>query len=985
MPSASDLNRYHSDTENFVRQLDDLLGASKAGGRAKPRLDPKAAQNRLQDLAKQIQGAAISNPDSEEVKILNELTRGLTDDRNYAKSLGTVRNKYDTFKRSRDDLFRESLAVEADIENKINLENKEIERARKTLEETGGKFKETAGTDKAYNELSSSFKQSIDRRKDRIKSLQEKLGKQGISLKEMKDVQQEIKQLTEQNKPAIEEFKKKGQALLEKAGQPAAKEAAPEQGAQAETEAEEEPEKATEEGAGKAEAEPAAAAPEVRTAPTAAAPILAQAPVRIPTPTTEGQTASTAAIDATQAAPAVAAAGAALAATATAGEVIRPQRIIQVGGETPTPTSPAAAPGIQIQPTPPAAAGATVPVEVSVPSAGAAGTAQVEIQASIPAAPSQAPSTVSAGVPVPAGAPAAQIQGTVTIQPAPGKLERAAQARGIPVSVTAETAAAPPQVAAIATAYQSQLNVVRGQTSLLREAASGNRPDLNPAQLASQIGSTRENIERLHEQLRAQAEFADTDSYKTLDRTIRQSSESLTEIQSTLGSGSFPTQKNIDVLQASTDQGSDAALGIQAAAFSAAAAAATAAAGGAGTRQPSAKPQQELERGRQLMEQRAGEAAEAGEEAPPARPNRPLPSRGPAPRPTPRMAPGTKIKPSTTLPASVSAAEPVAGGGPIEGPGGDTELTDESLNLGRDEQRRSVLDLGMRRPRGPYAQGEDVGAPYAGEEEFAEAQAGGGALITSEDYERQAKMAQQRQIETMEAAMPGAVPAAAGAGMLAGAIGGTTALAGTEEDWGEEGAPETEEEPPPEGQPTGRGGGPMDQAKQMLEDKLKEQTDKIKEEIKKKAEEQVKKLFQKTTEKAVTKGAGSGARVTLEGTEAVNTPDTVAISLAIMIVEMNLQLVLKYLLKGMEEIGIDAEKMAEETGGQGAGKAGGVMKSFLQQTLAEDFITIALDCGLICTTNPCCYFAFMLLMIVFVVIIGLDDDVQSLFKVWLGQ
>lgn len=983
MPSASDLNRYHSDSENFIRQLDDLLGASKAAGQAKPRLDPKAAQNRIQDLAKQIQGAAITNPDSEEVKILNELTQGLADERSFAKSIGSVRKKFDDFKKKRDDLFRESLEVQTEIEDRINTENKEIERARKTLEETDKKANDIGKKDdaalKGYNDLNSGLKKSIERRTAKIKELQEKLGERGLKLEDAKKIRDELNKALASAKTEIDKFQTESKEALKKATKVKTDQETKGEAEQAaKAEEEEAPQKD-----GKEEPERPAEAAEDKEKTEASTTRSAEPATKVSEQANDVDAKVKELMDKGGEVRVQRSDG-----SWSAGQIVNQQgdsvqvSVTNADGSRGYKTVQASAlVGWQATPS---AGQVTAEIQATAPAAAAAQSVQAEVRATAQAQPTQT--------------------GTqVTVQATADKLERAAQSRGI--SVTAEATVAP---GVAATAGGGTVTVMATVTALASGAAQAAQwltshenlaPEQMMAQARQEIGArsareTESSFTTVQEATQARAEnrgFANALVGSLQQRAIQTGDarweQAANSVQSHADATAKQSAQRIEIpgVPASAVP-SIAEIDRQWASMGVGGQATPTTAATPSTGVPKLAPI-EATRAEALMAQRAAEAsperALAGPEP------SPLAYRGPAPRPHPRLAPGTSIKPRAAMPLTASGT-PASGGPAREGIGGDTELTDQSISMAGEQLRPSVLDLGSPQSKGTYAQGEHVSGPMAGDEELELARTlGGGEFVAGADVESQ-KAKERAGVSALQSFMGGA--AMAGLGPVAAQETTSETAEEDEEDWGDWDQMDQQFGGEQEG------GGPLAKGRQMLEDKISE---KVQEQVEKRVKQELEKRFgqkagQKAAEKAAekvaekaaqqvaTKGTSVTARTTLEGAEAANTPDTLGITLAIMIVQMNVQMILKYLLKGAETVtGTTAEEFYSEAS-EGLGKTAGCVNSFLQQTLIEDFITLFLDCSLYCTANPGCWLVLFIIMLIFVIFAGTDSDVQGMFKLWAG-
>ncbi|MBI5654475.1 hypothetical protein HZC53_02385 [Candidatus Uhrbacteria bacterium] len=904
VPSASDLSRQHLDADNFARLFDDTLSAATAQGRNKPALDSKAAEERFLDLAKQVQGMALTNKDNEELKILGDLASSFTSGKPYGAALGTFRKKFSNWKKEKDTWYRtaqEKSQLKEEIESTFSSVEKEADKSKRAIEEQAGQIKEVAGGAddlKNFDSVSAGLKGVMAGHKKKIESIQRELQDKNLTLNDLEKLKAQLDQEVTKAKTEREKFAKESTKLYQKlTNQPETKtEAAEEKATEADIE--------TEEKSVGEEEEAPATAETARTTETRSAPAVT--------------TASVAPVAAAAAIPAAAAVAAAT------GEVIQPQRVVQVGGETATRTG---------------TAGQTTEVTTEIEAPGQASQVSGEVSVSAEVTP-----------------PSVSTQVGVTVE---GKLERAAAARNIPVTaevtaavtVTAAVAAGAAQAAAWMTQHQTlsaDQAVVQAQqdiqtrTARETEASFTSREELARTK-AENVGFSRGITQGMEARAQQTGDQSWTKAAKDVGKFAEQTARQAPQILETPGAkapagGAFWQPEELEAIDQAWD-------GI----------AAQAIAPPLPTAPETQAPATPVSR---------AEAPGLGAEPAVGRPR--------VPRPTPRVATATpradRLPPGVTLakepmrlPPSQPGTRRVQGGAPAEGVGGDTQVSDQSIGFGDERARPSVLEQSVPLSTGSFAQGEQIGPPIAGGGELELPETTGGG--TFGEAQRAAELESQRSREKMRAA-ESLIPGAAGAA-VAGAL-GSEAQVGTEQ-------PSPEEEDGAGGEQEARGetkgGGALEQGRQMIEDKIKE---KIEKEIKEQAEKALKKVFQKTTQQA----ASGGARVTTEVAEGVTSEFIVP--LIIMIIQMNVQLFLKYILAAGKSMGVDVEEITEEQLGESAGKKAGVAQSFLEQSFPEDLLTIFLDCNLMCMTNPCCWVLLVVLMVVFLIIAGLDQDVQGL-------
>ena len=325
------------------------------------------------------------------------------------------------------------------------------------------------------------------------------------------------------------------------------------------------------------------------------------------------------------------------------------------------------------------------------------------------------------------------------------------------------------------------------------------------------------------------------------------------------------------------------------------------------------------------------------------------------------LAPGQTIQsPITQLPYAPQGSGGVAASSEGIGP-------DYSAQTSRDEVRPSPLDEASNFPPGAMAQGEAVANPIYGGEEQGEIEFTGGGVMDQTDVAarfQSQQAAERRRLEQF-----------AGAGFL-GAVGAGLGLGVEEEEEGEE-EEEAEEE---EGEEAGAQGQPKqksrveqeleDRAQKFIEDKFKDVTKKATEKTAQRGGQQAaEKAAQQAAQKSAQAAAKSTAATTragLEIGEAVNTPDTIGITLLLMIVQMNVQMIYKYLvLKSKKALGIPNAE-----GVPGIGKAEEFVNNFTEQTFAEDVVTLFLDCMIaanLCLMPPQCMCIIPIIIIIVIV------------------
>jgi hypothetical protein len=136
---------------------------------------------------------------------------------------------------------------------------------------------------------------------------------------------------------------------------------------------------------------------------------------------------------------------------------------------------------------------------------------------------------------------------------------------------------------------------------------------------------------------------------------------------------------------------------------------------------------------------------------------------------------------------------------------------------------------------------------------------------------------------------------------------------------------------------------PNTQARNLLSQQMSDKKKQVTEDAKKKLQEKVKQQIQAMAKKAAQKSATATARVTLEGAQAVAGPEDAGITWITLIIEMNLQLILKYILKGF---GFFTSKMSAE--GSYTEDVATEVNDFANsiQSFWEDVLTIWMDCCL---------------------------------------
>ncbi len=878
MLSSSDLQNFHLDTDNFMRRLDDVMQNATPRGKEQPRLDAKAAQQQLADLAKQIQGQSLTAKDNDELKLLNNLTADFNSSKPFGATLNKFRRGYDEFKnKGRNAFFKAEQAkvqLADDLRQQLNDTQKEVKKNQSEVTAAEKDFAKTAAEPNQFKALSDSAAKSLNNRNAKIKTLYNRLAKEKLSLDDLNKIQQEIKTEADGNKSELASFKTNSRKIIQQAAAPkneAAKKDEEEEGTEEKPEIKE------------AEKTEAGTATRAQTAKT-----------RTAGRTVEGTPAGSVTVKTTRTAGATAAVAA------------------------------------------PVAAATTQTAEVTVTA-----TAQAQTAA-----------TQSAAAEV-----------TVSAQ---SKIERAAAARGISATAT-------PAVNINVTATAMALTDGAAQAVQWMQAHQTLTSEQITTQAFHEI-NTRSARE-------TQASFS---SPQELSRTRAQNRGFAHGLTSALQSRAALTG----------DAGwSRAAANVSA--FAQTTAAQTAASGGMPGLESQAAPSiQELDD--------QWEHLSASGSVPSAAPSRPpvakttlsqsgRPSRtatapaasSRAPRPTPRAAnlpPGVTLKKEPLhLPAGAMAGSSNETGTTFsEGPGGDTVLSEQSIGAGSEQPRTSVLEEFAPSSKSLYQdQIENVPPPMAGEELTEEAEKmGGGEMVTNQAMELQSRRIQEQMLAAQQSLIP-QEPLGLGTNNQV----RMQSRANVAED-------EDDEDQGQNQATSARSQNPVERAKQLQEDidKAKKYYNKGKDLLK--GGKNAAKAGQEAAKGAQTavRAGSSGARVTTELAEGITSEAVVP--LIIMFVQMNLQLILKYLLKGAEEL--TGEKLEEAGGIAGEQAQTGIKwsKEFLNQSLAEDFFVICLDCNVFTASCPCMWFVVLALLALVLVILGtaaaVSPDLQSLLLRMMG-
>ncbi|MFZ2804093.1 MAG: hypothetical protein WA001_02620 [Patescibacteria group bacterium] len=257
----------------------------------------------------------------------------------------------------------------------------------------------------------------------------------------------------------------------------------------------------------------------------------------------------------------------------------------------------------------------------------------------------------------------------------------------------------------------------------------------------------------------------------------------------------------------------------------------------------------------------------------------------------------------------------------------DSRLSDQSIGSAADS-RESVLTPGAAAQSYTSGQTEEVGEPIAG-----------GGLMGSSGLELDRMRQQTEQMQRTQAQFLGEAGGAPGA-----TGGGQGARQRPQDIAGQDTESEEEEEEPSEEEMA-------QQIQQQQQQSLRQNVqNRAKDEIKKRTQKQV----EQQAERLVKQGVQQGTRFTLEGAELATSE--VLIPLLIMFIQMNIQLVMKYIFRPMfAGVSEDADNAL-----RGA--------PFFDQSLAEDVAIIAVDglmcCSAPCTNPACAPFTFLIIMII---------------------
>ncbi len=935
MPSVTDLNRFHADADNYVRRLDGIV--DQYGSRGGRRGDPAKLKSELQALARDLQGQANINRDNYQYAELNDILGPLiakSETKQGSVNFALVR--YNKWKNERN----------RKLEEKVQ-EQEDAERAEREGTEAREKKAKEAKAKKAAEAKA-------------VKTVQDKTV--GVKAEEEETETEEPKEKPEEKEEAeLESAETKERVAREKAESPIAT----------------------------ASAAAAVTAPAANLASTATpTPNLAQRRVLTP----EEQAAVSAAAERQRAGREAGPVSpeqqqrwqemqAARQDRGVTPEEARRQAegygraLSGAGRRTLTPAEQEAIGKIAAERTgkPTQATTGKSEAAVSVSAAQAPASApsamgEVEVTAEAKASPATATRAVPSGIEVTAtvqtqGA-AQPVGGQISVS-AQSKVERAATERGIPAGAEALIFATPAEAAAI---YASIATPMQNQIGKLDTYIKGTSRNFDPKEFSAEIKTASNDINRLQKDIKSMpAAQKKTAEYKNLTQQIGAASKQLNDFSA------LPQVRNIE-----KDASPEALRGVAPTlpALSQAIAAPSAPAGAAlqapSTTSNAAAALGELGKGmeaaKQALQEERNRLAVGGE----------IPE---AAGETPKLPKGTSLKRQPLRMPSVEPTQrPGTSGATSERAQtlrGDTPVTDQSIGLGGDEQRTPVIEL----PARSTTEGQvfHAGAPMYGEQEEEGEELGGGLMI-EEAMELQRSQARARRMQaTAGAFAPGA--AALGAGLAQ--------APGQEESYDVDvselqGEEEEEGEGPEEMAPGGQSA--VDQALQMAKDKVMEKA-------KQKVKDEAMKQLEKAGMKVASKSAGATVRVGTEAAEAGTAPESIGITLLILIAQLNLQLVLKYIFKSF---GTVASSMGVGTPGQELGEATGFsaesekaescVRGFAEQSFAEDVLTVFLDC-LMCSNflfmPPFCFCTIIIIVIIAGIgvvgsVVGLDKIVGAI-------
>lgn len=169
---------------------------------------------------------------------------------------------------------------------------------------------------------------------------------------------------------------------------------------------------------------------------------------------------------------------------------------------------------------------------------------------------------------------------------------------------------------------------------------------------------------------------------------------------------------------------------------------------------------------------------------------------------------------------------------------------------------------------------------------------------------------------------------------------------------------------------------PSQEANSLLSQQMAETRNKALSQARQKLQKQVKQQIQNLAKKAAQKTATTATRVTVEAAQAVAGPEDGGITWLTLIIEMNIQLILKYVLKGFGFIGKQAISSNRE-----GGIEADIMNEFNDfadsiQTFWEDVLTIWMDCCLqmascMTTCGPPLFIVFSSILFIFSAVLGI--------------
>ena len=167
-------------------------------------------------------------------------------------------------------------------------------------------------------------------------------------------------------------------------------------------------------------------------------------------------------------------------------------------------------------------------------------------------------------------------------------------------------------------------------------------------------------------------------------------------------------------------------------------------------------------------------------------------------------------------------------------------------------------------------------------------------------------------------------------------------------------------------------------ARGLMQQQQGESRSKAMQEARQKLQQQTKDQIKRLAKQATQKAAAGTVRVGVETAQAVAGPEDMGITWLTLIAEMNLQLILKYVLKGF---GYFASQAGRSQEGSSQGTVVNEVNDFANsiQTFWEDVITIWMDCCLVLATGAAMCGPFIIILIInLLILVGIINGANEI-------